>query len=109
MTKRIQLKGSLIPNDYQEIYDFIKKDGTSASRLIEQLPEDNSEVVIEVNSFGGLVTVGSEMYTALRNYKGKVTAEVTGMVAKRKIICHHGRRQNSHESNGSNDDPQSFA
>ncbi|MEE3699129.1 head maturation protease, ClpP-related [Streptococcus uberis] len=81
MTKRIQLKGSLIPNDYQEIYDFIKKDGTSASRLIEQLPEDNSDVVIEVNSFGGRVTVGSEMYTALRNYKGKVTAEVTGMAA----------------------------
>lgn len=36
---------------------------------------------MEVNSNGGLVTVGSEIYTALRNYKGKVTAEITGMAA----------------------------
>ncbi|MGT2753235.1 head maturation protease, ClpP-related [Streptococcus porcinus] len=81
MPKKIRLKGTLIPNDYQEIYDFLKKDGTSASRLIEQLPENNGDIVIEVNSCGGLVTVGSEMYTALRNYKGKITAEVTGMAA----------------------------
>ena len=37
--------------------------------------------MLEVNSNGGLVTVGSEIYTALRSYSGRVTVEVTGMAA----------------------------
>ena len=36
---------------------------------------------MEVNSNGGLVTVGSEIYTALKSYSGNVTVEVTGMAA----------------------------
>ena len=79
MPKRIQLKGPLIPNDYQEMYDFYNWEGTSAKKISDELPEDNSDVIIEVNSNGGLVTVGSEIYTALRSYKGNVTAEVVGM------------------------------
>ena len=87
MTKRIQLKGFMIPNDYQEIYDFANREATSAKKLIDQLPTDESDVVIEVNSNGGLVTVGSEIYTALRNYKGNVTAEVVGMAASAASFC----------------------
>ena len=34
-----------------------------------------------------MVTVGSEIYTALRNYKGNVTAEVTGMAASAASFC----------------------
>lgn len=56
-------------------------EATSAKSIINQLPEDSSDIILEVNSNGGLVTVGSEIYTALRNYKGKVTAEVTGIAA----------------------------
>lgn len=56
-------------------------EATSAKSIINQLPEDSSDIILEVNSNGGLVTVGSEVYTALRNYKGKVTAEITGMAA----------------------------
>ena len=79
MAKRIQLKGVMIPNDLQDIYDFAKREATSAKKIIEQLPEDNSDVVIEVNSNGGAVNTGSEIYTALRNYQGNVIAEVIGM------------------------------
>ena len=87
MPKRIQLKGFMIPNDYQEIYDFANREATSAKKLIDQLPTDESDVVIEVNSNGGLVTVGSEIYTTLRSYKGNVTAEVTGMAASAASFC----------------------
>ncbi|HFI0587229.1 TPA: head maturation protease, ClpP-related [Streptococcus suis] len=79
MPKRIMLKGLMIPNDLQDVYDYLGRDSTSPKKLINQLPEDNSDVVIEVNSQGGVVTVGSEIYTALRNYKGTVIAEVTGI------------------------------
>ena len=87
MSKRIQLKGFMIPNDYQEIYDFVNREATSAKKLIDQLPTDESDVVIEVNSNGGLVTVGSEIYTALRSYKGNVTAEVVGIAASAASFC----------------------
>lgn len=81
MPKRINLKGPLIANNSQEVYDYYGMEAASAKSIIEQFPEDNSDIVLEVNSNGGLVTVGSEIYTALRNYKGKVTAEITGMAA----------------------------
>ncbi|WP_283572428.1 head maturation protease, ClpP-related [Streptococcus agalactiae] len=81
MPKKINLKGPLIANNSQEVYDYYGMEATSAKSIINQLPEDSSDIVLEVNSNGGLVTVGSEIYTALRNYKGKVTAEVTGIAA----------------------------
>ncbi|HEQ4525028.1 phage ClpP protease [Streptococcus pyogenes] len=81
MPKRINLKGPLIANNSQEVYDYYGMEATSAKSIINQLPEDSSDIILEVNSNGGLVTVGSEVYTALRNYKGKVTAEITGMAA----------------------------
>ncbi|HEL1065124.1 TPA: Clp protease ClpP [Streptococcus equi subsp. zooepidemicus] len=81
MPKRINLKGPLIANNSQKVYDYYGMEAASAKSIIEQFPEDNSDIVLEVNSNGGLVTVGSEIYTALRNYKGKVTAEITGMAA----------------------------
>lgn len=81
MPKRINLKGPLISNNSQEVYDYYGMEAVSAKSIIEKLPEDNSDIILEVNSNGGLVTVGSEIYTALRNYKGKVTAEITGMAA----------------------------
>ncbi|HEN7498426.1 TPA: Clp protease ClpP [Streptococcus agalactiae] len=81
MPKKINLKGPLIANNSQEVYDYYGMEAASAKSIIEKLPEDNSDIILEVNSNGGLVTVGSEIYTALRNYKGKVTAEITGMAA----------------------------
>ena len=81
MPKRIKMKGPLIPNNSQEVYDYFGLEAVSARSIAEALPEDNSDIVLEVNSTGGLVTVGSEIYTTLRNYAGKVTAEITGMAA----------------------------
>ncbi|HEO7204853.1 TPA: Clp protease ClpP [Streptococcus agalactiae] len=81
MPKKINLKGPLIANNSQEVYDYYGMEAVSAKSIIDKLPEDNSDIILEVNSNGGLVTVGSEIYTALRNYKGKVTAEITGMAA----------------------------
>ena len=81
MPKRIQMRGPLIPNNSQEVYDYYGMEATSAKSIAEALPEDGSDVVIEVNSNGGLVTVGSDIYTALKNYSGHVTVEVTGMAA----------------------------
>lgn len=81
MPKRIKLRGPLIPNNSQEAYDYWGLEAASAKSIAEALPEDGSDVVLEVNSNGGLVTVGSDIYTTLKNYSGHITAEVTGMAA----------------------------
>lgn len=81
MPKRIKLRGPLIPNNSQEAYDYWGLEAVSAKSITEALPEDCSDVVLEVNSNGGLVTVGSDIYTTLKNYSGHITAEVTGMAA----------------------------
>lgn len=81
MAKRIKLKGPLIPNNSQEAYDYWGLEAVSAKSITDALPEDGSDIILEVNSNGGLVTVGSEIYTALKSYQGHVTAEVTGMAA----------------------------
>lgn len=82
MAKRIKMKGPLISNNEYEAYEFFGLEAVSAKSITDQFPEDiNEDIVLEVNSNGGLVTVGSEIYTALKNYKGHVTVEVTGMAA----------------------------
>ena len=81
MPKRIKMKGPLISNNQQEVYDYFGMEAVSAKSVVDAFPEDGSDVVLEVNSNGGLVTVGSEIYTALRSYSGRVTVEVTGMAA----------------------------
>ena len=82
MAKRIKMKGPLISNNEYEAYEFFGLEAVSAKSITDQFPEDiNEDIVLEVNSNGGLVTVGSEIYTALKNYEGHVTVEVTGMAA----------------------------
>ncbi len=82
MAKRIKMKGPLISNNEYEVYEFFGLEAVSAKSITDQFPEDiNEDITLEVNSNGGLVTVGSEIYTALKEYKGHVTVEVIGMAA----------------------------
>ncbi|HEQ0521500.1 TPA: Clp protease ClpP, partial [Streptococcus pyogenes] len=43
MPKRINLKGPLIANNSQEVYDYYGMEATSAKSIINQLPEDSSD------------------------------------------------------------------
>ena len=81
MPKRIRLRGPLISNNHQEAYDWFGMEAVSAKSISNALPDDGSDIVLEVNTNGGLVTVGSDIYTMLKQYPGNVTAEVTGMAA----------------------------
>ena len=81
MPKRIKLRGPLISNNQQEAYDWFGMEAVSAKSISNALPDDGSDIVLEVNKNGGLVTVGSDIYKMLKQYPGNVTAEVTGMAA----------------------------
>lgn len=42
---------------------------------------NGADIVVNINSYGGDVFAGFELYTLLKEYKGKVTTKVTGVAA----------------------------
>lgn len=81
MTTNIQIKGPIVDDGTKKFYDYLGMSATGPKSVIDQLPDDGSEVVLAINSPGGMVDAGSEIYTALRDYNGTVTAEVHGLAA----------------------------
>lgn len=64
-------------DDDAPIYrDWFGMSVVSPSDVINQLPKDGADVEIEIASDGGDVDPATEIYTALHNYKGKVTAQI---------------------------------
>lgn len=80
MPKKVQIKGSIISNDSQWIYDWFEMDATSPNKVRAMLESDgDNDLEIEVNSPGGSVFAGSEIYTMLRNYtKGNIVINIVG-------------------------------
>ncbi|MEK4695539.1 head maturation protease, ClpP-related [Bacillus sp. FSL M8-0063] len=82
MTVKIDVKGPIISNDEAWIYDWFEMDATSPGKIIKQLDNANSEdLIVSINSPGGYVDDGSEIYTALKNYSGHVEVQIVGLAA----------------------------
>lgn len=77
----IQINGPIIQDSQQRMYDYFKMPATSPSLVTSQLPSDDSDIDVEINSNGGYIDAGSSIYTALKAYKGKVTVKIVGMAA----------------------------
>lgn len=73
----LQIKGTIIPNDDKWIYNLLDMDSTAPSDIV--LPDNNEPLDVEVNSGGGDVFSGSEIYTALRGYQGDVNVNIVGI------------------------------
>lgn len=79
---RIDVKGTIVSNDDKWIYEWFEMDATcpnDVNKLIEQANGEPLEVYI--NSGGGDIFAGSEIYSALRSYKGEVNIHVVGFAA----------------------------
>jgi len=80
--KKTAIKGIIVSNDYQRIYDFFGVEATSPGKLQKDLEDAaGDEVNVEINSPGGYVNAGSELYTLLNSYKGNVTIDIVGQAA----------------------------
>lgn len=79
--KKINVKGPIISDDEKWIYDLLGMDSTAPKDVIDALPEDGSDIEVDINSGGGLVDSGNVIYTALMDYSGKVTVNIVGMAA----------------------------
>ncbi|GFI24151.1 ATP-dependent Clp protease proteolytic subunit 1 [Lachnospiraceae bacterium] len=89
MAKKINVKGPIISNDSAWLYHYFGWDATSPSMIAEGLEDAAGEdVIIEINSPGGICIYGYEMYTAIMNYEGNVTVHViSAMSAATLLVC----------------------
>lgn len=80
--KKVSVKGVIIPNDYKWIYNYFEMESTCPNDVQKVLDEANGEEVeVLINSGGGVVSAGSEIYTILKEYKGQTTGKILGIAA----------------------------
>lgn len=78
MTK-IDIKGAIVADSDKWFYDMFGESATAPKDVNEAIANDtDGRLELEVNSPGGLVNSGNEIYTALKNYDGKVIVNVVG-------------------------------
>jgi ATP-dependent Clp protease protease subunit len=79
---RIDVKGTIVPNDDKWIYEWLEYDATCPNDVIKAIDQANGEPLeVYINSGGGDIFAGSEIYSALRSYKGEVNIHVVGFAA----------------------------
>lgn len=76
---KIKIQGTIVPDDVVEVYEWFGLSCTSPKDIA--LPDEIEDIDVEINSYGGDVYAGSEIYTALKSYPGRVTTTVTGIAA----------------------------
>ena len=80
MKHKINIRGVMIPNDYKWYYDWFEEDSTcpkDVQKVLDALQEGD-EIEVYINSPGGVIDVGSEIYTLLREQKNNVKIYITG-------------------------------
>ncbi len=79
---RIDIKGAIIDDSEQWIYDWFDVPATSPNKVINLLKKaDEEDVEIVINSGGGSVYAGAEIYSELKSYKGNVDVKIMSMAA----------------------------
>ncbi len=89
MPKKINVKGPIVSSSAAWLYHYFGWDASCPNDLREGLEEAaGEEVVIEINSPGGVCVYGYEMYTILKEYEGRTTAHViSAMSAATLLVC----------------------
>ena len=79
---RIDVKGVIVGNDDKPIYEWLGYEATSPNDIISALNKASGQAVdVYIDSGGGDVFAGSNIYTSLRGYKGEVNIHIVGLAA----------------------------
>lgn len=77
---KINVKGAIIQNSDKWIYDLFEMDSTCPKEVISAIDAAKGEKLdVYINSGGGSIAAGNEIYSALREYQGQVNIHVVGM------------------------------
>lgn len=78
----LNIKGVIVSNDDKWIYDLFDVEAVSPNDVINAIDEANGEELeVVINSPGGDVFAGSEIYTSLKEYSGNVVTKIVGIAA----------------------------
>lgn len=82
--KTINVNGDIICTDMKWIYDWLEYESccpADVKNVIAELTDENEELKVIINSPGGDVQAGQEIYSILKGVKNHVTIEVQSMAA----------------------------
>lgn len=80
---KLDIRGNIVSDTLGEMYDYYGMACAYPKQVrnfLARVPE-NAEITVTINSAGGDVFAGSEIYTLLKSYKGNVTVDVYGIAA----------------------------
>ena len=90
--KQIDIRGVIVPNSEHWIYEWFGIDATCPKMVSDVLGTANGEdVTVVINSGGGDVTSGQEIYTLLREYPGNVLIQIHSMAASAAAVISMAR------------------
>lgn len=83
--KKIEIKGHIVSDDHLEVYQWFGINATSPSlvkaAIAEAEAEGEKELLVEINSGGGSVFAGTEIYYTLKKFNGTVNGEIPSIAA----------------------------
>lgn len=82
--KTINVNGDIICNDMKWIYDWLEYESccpADVKNVIAELTDENEEIKVIINSPGGDVQAGQEIYSILKDIKNPVTINVQSIAA----------------------------
>lgn len=87
---KLKINGPIVSSNDKWIYDLFGMESTSPKDVIDKLA-DGEDVEISINSYGGLVDAGNEIFTALMGHNGTVSIDVVMAGSAASIIAMAGR------------------
>lgn len=76
---KCSIKGVIVSNDDKWMYDWLEMDAVCPNDIHDAIRQANGEQLdIDINSGGGNVFAGSEIYAALQAYPGDVRLHIVG-------------------------------
>ena len=79
---KIKIRGVIVSNDDKWIYDWFDMEAVSPKDVEMELEAAaGEEIEVEINSIGGDVYAGSDIYTMLKQYQGAVLVKIVGLAA----------------------------
>lgn len=90
---RIDIRGAIVPDSEQWVYDWFEIPAVSPKKIMEQLDRaaaaNVKNLVININSPGGSVYAASEIYAHIKKYPFNTIAEITGVCASAATMIAH--------------------
>lgn len=86
--KKLNIDGYIVHQDDKWLYDMFGVSSITQGDIRNFLEEaDGEDVQLDIDCFGGDVWIASDIYSDLRAYKGKSTANVIGLSASASTIA----------------------